>query len=95
MRTSILPCVFTVSLTMVWTLVGSLVSTAIAVASPPASLISRATVLIVEAWEFGSGGKGVHWEASEVVLAATITAQMLMGDFSCNGGEHTSVAVPR
>lgn len=71
--TSSLPYVFTVSLTMLWTLSESLVSTGIAAASLPASLISRATVLIVEAGEFGSGGKGSHLEASDVVLAETTT----------------------
>jgi hypothetical protein len=45
-----------------------------AVALPPASVISRTTVLIVDAEEFGSGGKGVVFDASEVVLAATTTA---------------------
>jgi hypothetical protein len=73
MRTSSLPYVFTVSLTMFWMLVKSRVSTGMAVASPPASLISRSTVLIVDAWEFGFGGNGVHFDASEVVLAATTT----------------------
>jgi hypothetical protein len=36
----------------------SRVSTGIAVAVPLASMISRATVEMVEAGEFGSGGKG-------------------------------------
>ena len=44
-----------------------------AVALLPASVISRATVLIVEAEEFGSGGKGEHRVASDVVFAATTT----------------------
>jgi hypothetical protein len=44
-----------------------------AVAEPPASRISRATVDMVEADEFGSGGKGVVLEASDVDFAATTT----------------------
>jgi hypothetical protein len=32
------------------------------------------TVLMVDFWLFGSGGKGTHFEASEVVLPATTTA---------------------
>ena len=39
----------------------------------PREVISRATVLIVEAGEFGLGGKGEHCVASEVVFAATTT----------------------
>lgn len=42
----------------------------------PASVISRATVLIVDFWVFGSGGNslaGIRL-ASEVVLAETTTA---------------------
>ena len=53
----------------------SLVSTAIATASPPASRISRSTVLIVDWEEFGSGGKGDVLLASEVVLAETTTIE--------------------
>ena len=48
-------------------------STGIAVALPPVEVISRTTVLIVDAGEFGSGGKGEHFEGSEVVFAATMT----------------------
>lgn len=52
----------------------SRVSTLMAVACPPASRISRVTVLIVDCGEFGSGGKGVPaWYASLVDLAATTT----------------------
>jgi hypothetical protein len=43
------------------------------VASPPPSLISRATVVMVEAEEFGSGGKGVLGSGEEVLFAATTT----------------------
>lgn len=50
-------------------------STAMAVALPPASVISRATVLIVDAELFGSGGKGEHLVASDVVFAATTTVR--------------------
>ena len=44
-------------------------------AEPPASVISRATVLIVDAWEFGFGGNSDAGmaDASEVVLADTTT----------------------
>ena len=49
---------FIVSSTRHSTLEKSRVSTAIAVASPPASRISRSTVLMVDCWEFGSGGNG-------------------------------------
>jgi hypothetical protein len=51
----------------------SRVSTGIAVAVPPASRISRATVEMVEADEFGSGGNGLICEASDVDFAATTT----------------------
>jgi hypothetical protein len=51
----------------------SRVSTGMAVAVPPASKISRATVDMVDAEEFGSGGKGVVLEASDVDFAATMT----------------------
>lgn len=44
-----------------------------AVASPPASRISRSTVLMVEEAELGSGGNVERSEAFEVVLAATTT----------------------
>jgi hypothetical protein len=44
-----------------------------AVASPPAVVISRATVVMVEAEELGSGGKGAVELGSEMVLAATTT----------------------
>jgi len=49
-----------------------------AVASPPDSWISRVTVEMVDAGEFGSGGKGEHFEASEVDFAATTTALLLV-----------------
>lgn len=48
-------------------------STAMAVASPPASRISRSTVLMVDCGEFGSGGKGIVWAAFEVDLAPKAT----------------------
>lgn len=51
----------------------SRVSTGMAVAVPPASRISRATVDIVDAEEFGSGGNGDVLEASDVDFAATTT----------------------
>ncbi len=47
-----------------------------AVASPSVSVISRATVLIVEEGEFGSGEKGWHMLASDVVLADTTTVKL-------------------
>lgn len=56
-------------------LAGERTSTCSAVATPPAEVISRATVLMVEAKELGSGGKGLHLLASEVVLAATTTLE--------------------
>jgi len=57
------------------------VSTAIEIASPPASLISRSTVLMVDCGEFGSGGNGCVLLASDVVLAATATleSQKMLG----------------
>ena len=72
--TSNRPYVAIVASANFWTLAKSLTSTDIAVALPPASVISRATVLIVDAGEFGSGGKGEHVVASDVVFAATTTA---------------------
>jgi hypothetical protein len=64
-----------VSVTRFCTLSKSLVSTGIAVAWPPASRISRSTVLIVDCGEFGSGGNGFAAYASLVDFAATITAE--------------------
>jgi hypothetical protein len=49
------------------------VSTGSATAVPPSSWISRATVLMVEEGELGSGGKGWHVSGLEVVLAETTT----------------------
>jgi len=72
-RTSRRPYVAIVASTSLWTLGKSRTSTDIASALPPASVISRATVLIVEADEFGSGGKGEHLVTSDVVFAATTT----------------------
>lgn len=51
----------------------SRVSTWMAETSPPASRISRATVLMVDCGELGSGGKGDALEASDVLFAATTT----------------------
>jgi hypothetical protein len=65
----------TVRSTRRWTLSKSRVSTAMAVASWPASRISRSTVEIVDCGELGSGGKGCALEASEVLFAATTTAK--------------------
>ena len=48
-------------------------STGMAMPSPSKASISRTTVLMVEAGELGSGGKGWQVEASEVVLAETTT----------------------
>lgn len=73
--TSSRPYAAMVSSTSFWTLAKSRTSTEMAVALPPASVISRATVLIVEAEEFGSGGKGEHFVASDVVFAATTTVR--------------------
>jgi len=72
-NTSKWPYVAIVLSTSLWTLEKSRTSTDIAVALPPVEVISRATVLIVDAGEFGSGGKGEHFVASEVVFAATTT----------------------
>ena len=54
-------------------LVGERVSTAMGVAWPPALVISSATVLMVEAGELGSGGKGEQRWGLDVVLADTMT----------------------
>ena len=64
---------FMVSSTRFWILSGERVSTCMAWAIPPASVISLATVLMVDCLEFGSGGKGEVVVASLVVLAATTT----------------------
>lgn len=75
MRTSSLPYMRTVSATrkLIW--FTSRVSTAIAVAVPLCkSVISRATVLMVECEELGGGGKGMAGSCGfEVVLAAITT----------------------
>ena|SRR6266536_723623 len=67
------PCILIVCSTSLCTLSKSRVSTVIADACPLASLISRSTVLIVDCWEFGSGGNGVVAYASLVDFAATTT----------------------
>jgi len=58
------------------------VSTAMEIALPPTSLISRSTVLMVDCGEFGSGGNGRVLLASDVVLAATATLkdQMILSN---------------
>lgn len=61
-----------------WIWRGSRTSTATAAAWPPASWISRATVVIVEAGELGSGGKGIVCVASEIVFAASITVVVVV-----------------
>lgn len=71
--TSSFPYLLTASSTIRCTLAGSRVSTGMAVASPPASLISRSTVLMVDCWELGFGGHGFVLYASEVVLPVTTT----------------------
>jgi hypothetical protein len=73
--TSSRPYVAIVESASCWTLVKSRTSTDIAVAFPPVPVISRATVLIVDAEELGSGGKGEHVMASDVVFAATTTVE--------------------
>lgn len=56
------------------TLSGERTSTCTAVASPPAEMISRVTVVMVESGDLGSGGKGtVGLEGSLTVFAATTT----------------------
>lgn len=64
------------------TLSKSRVSTASAVAVPPASLISRSTVLMVDWGELGSGGNGDAVAASLVVFAATTTIVAQCGSLS-------------
>lgn len=78
MRTSSRPYMRTVSDTkeLIWET--SRTSTAMAVHVPLwSSVISRATVLMVDDGELGSGGKGVDGSYGfEVVLAATTTAHI-------------------
>lgn len=74
---------------------GSLVSTEMAVACPPASLISRSTVLIVDCWEFGSGGNGFVAYASEVDFAATTTRRDCQKQFSMIDGARTCISILR
>lgn len=83
MSTSRRPRRFTVSLTSASTASVSRTSTSRARAEPPASVISRATVLMVDCDEFGSGGNSEAGilDASEVVLAATTT----VGDGGIHG----------
>ncbi len=66
---------WTVDATSASMLAYSRVSTGMAVASPPASRISRSTVLMVDWAELGSGGKGVARKASLVDLADTTTGE--------------------
>ena len=72
--TSSLPYARVALATICWMLEGSRVSTGMARAAPPEEVISRATVLMVEEGELGSGGNGLQVEASDVVFAATTTA---------------------
>ena len=58
---------------MDFTLSEDRVSTVNAKASPPSSWISRATVSTVDKEEFGSGGNGMHLEASERDFAEMAT----------------------
>jgi hypothetical protein len=71
------------------------VSTGNAVAAPPASVISRSTVEMVEAEELGSGGNGVE-EAFDVLLAATTTTDVLALEMLLleivDGGKHTCIS---
>lgn len=60
---------------MSWMFWKSRTSTWAARAEPPWSVISRTTVLIVDCWLFGSGGKGDACEASDTVLPATTTVR--------------------
>ena len=62
-----------------WMLEGERVSTAMGVAEPPKLVISRATVLMVEEGELGSGGKGTQVCGLEVVLADTTTGRGVSG----------------
>lgn len=59
--------------TSLFTLSSNRTSTCRASASPPAVVISRATVVMVLSGELGSGGKGTFLDASLVDLAATTT----------------------
>lgn len=63
----------TASETSLFTLSSNRTSTCRASASPPAVVISRATVVMVLSGELGSGGKGTFLDASLVDLAATTT----------------------
>lgn len=70
-----------------------------AVASPPDSWISRATVEMVELGELGSGGNGAVSYALEVVFADTTTGFSLSADFpffECHKDMMviTSIAIP-
>ena len=62
-------------LTMDVTEVWSRTSTGIAMAWPPVVLISWATVDIVEREEFGSGGKDLRADGSDVLFAAIATVR--------------------
>lgn len=46
-------------------------------ASPPASIISRSTVLMVDWGELGFGGNAFVFQASLVVFAATTTRRLV------------------
>lgn len=58
----------------------SRVSTGSATESPPASRISRSTVLMVDCGELGSGGNRVVFAASEVVLQKQRLIGSLIGN---------------
>lgn len=73
------------------TLFWSRTSTATAVASPPASRISRTTVVMVDWGELGSGGKGADpllVEASLEDLAATTTVHVYSASDGIYGGRY-------
>lgn len=59
--------------TRAFTLSSDRTSTWMGVASPPAEVISRATVVMVESLDFGLGALSVSLEGSVMDLAATTT----------------------
>jgi hypothetical protein len=73
-------------LTRVLMLCAERVSAGSARAVPPRRWISRATVLMVDWRELGSGGKEVQVVGSEVDFAETTTARVRTGDIRVRAG---------
>lgn len=78
--------------TRAFTLSSDRTSTWMGVASPPADVISRATVVMVESLDFGLGVLSESLEGSVMDFAATTTGRALVS--TINGKKLTSKDLP-